>query len=229
MILCPRGSPARLRVDLDDNETRHANWNRDGSRVALSSPWLAIAGWKGRPTRPLPVSAQTAAATPVSPQRALIDQYCLGCHSDRVQIGRPGAVRIESGRGRPARRDCREGDPQAARRSDAAGWRQAPGQSVCGRRSSRGSRTRSTPARRDRAARTRAAAPPQPPRVRERRPRSARAQHRREGAAAGRQRQGPLRQQRRRPAGVAQLRRPVHLRRARGRARGGRQPQGACR
>jgi mono/diheme cytochrome c family protein len=38
-----------------------------------------------------PASAQTSGATPVaSPvasQRALIDQYCLGCHSDRVRSG----------------------------------------------------------------------------------------------------------------------------------------------
>jgi hypothetical protein len=45
-------------------------------------------------SRPAPASAsaQTPGATPlsttqVSPQRALIDQYCLGCHSDRVRSG----------------------------------------------------------------------------------------------------------------------------------------------
>src|SRR4051812_35374376 len=36
-------------------------------------------------TSPAPPKADTA--TPVSPQRALIDQYCIGCHSDRVRSG----------------------------------------------------------------------------------------------------------------------------------------------
>ena len=33
------------------------------------------------------VSDRGSGATPVSPQRALIDQYCLGCHSDRLKSG----------------------------------------------------------------------------------------------------------------------------------------------
>src|ERR1700722_4346630 len=33
------------------------------------------------------VSDRGSGATPVSPQRALIDQYCMGCHSDRVKSG----------------------------------------------------------------------------------------------------------------------------------------------
>ena len=39
---------------------------------------------------PAPVHAQAPVpniATPVSPQRALLDQYCLGCHSDRLKSG----------------------------------------------------------------------------------------------------------------------------------------------
>ena len=31
--------------------------------------------------------SQSSGATPVSPQRRLIDQYCVGCHSDRVKSG----------------------------------------------------------------------------------------------------------------------------------------------
>src|SRR5689334_9806728 len=34
-----------------------------------------------------PANAQAPNATPVSSQRALIDQYCLTCHSDRVKMG----------------------------------------------------------------------------------------------------------------------------------------------
>ena len=52
--------------------------------------FLAVAGdrWlEGQAQSAPPVSAQTAAAKPVSPQRALIDQYCLGCHSDRLKSG----------------------------------------------------------------------------------------------------------------------------------------------
>jgi mono/diheme cytochrome c family protein len=38
------------------------------------------------PSSPAP-NAQTSSATPVSPQRALVDQYCMGCHSDRLKSG----------------------------------------------------------------------------------------------------------------------------------------------
>jgi mono/diheme cytochrome c family protein len=43
----------------------------------------------GAAHEPVPANAQVPAntATPVSPQRALIDQYCLGCHSDRLKSG----------------------------------------------------------------------------------------------------------------------------------------------
>src|SRR5688500_269311 len=36
---------------------------------------------------PAPAVAQTAPAAAVSPQKALIDQYCLGCHNDRLKSG----------------------------------------------------------------------------------------------------------------------------------------------
>jgi len=36
---------------------------------------------------PSPANAQTSGATPVSPQRALVDQYCMSCHSDRLKSG----------------------------------------------------------------------------------------------------------------------------------------------
>ena len=39
-----------------------------------------------RPTQ-APANVQTSVPTPVSPQRALIDRYCMGCHSDRVRSG----------------------------------------------------------------------------------------------------------------------------------------------
>ena len=38
------------------------------------------------PSTPAP-TAQTSSATPPSPQRALIDQYCMSCHSDRLRSG----------------------------------------------------------------------------------------------------------------------------------------------
>src|SRR4030095_2442258 len=39
-----------------------------------------------RPT-PAPAGSPRAGGSPVSPQKALIDQYCMGCHSDRVKSG----------------------------------------------------------------------------------------------------------------------------------------------
>ena len=39
------------------------------------------------PQAPASVAAQTSPAPPVTSPRALIDQYCLGCHSDRVRSG----------------------------------------------------------------------------------------------------------------------------------------------
>jgi mono/diheme cytochrome c family protein len=43
----------------------------------------------GAAHEPVPANAQAPAnaATPVSPQRALVSQYCLGCHSDRLKSG----------------------------------------------------------------------------------------------------------------------------------------------
>src|SRR2546428_7583294 len=38
------------------------------------------------PSTPAP-SAQTSSATPVSPQQTLINQYCAGCHNDRLKTG----------------------------------------------------------------------------------------------------------------------------------------------
>jgi hypothetical protein len=67
---------------------------RSGIATAAVLLYLVVAhdrGTQGRaqsaPPVPAPANAQTPAATPVSPQRALIDQYCLGCHSDRVRAG----------------------------------------------------------------------------------------------------------------------------------------------
>src|SRR5687767_3602704 len=34
-----------------------------------------------------PASPRAPAETPVSQQQALLDQYCMGCHSDRVKSG----------------------------------------------------------------------------------------------------------------------------------------------
>ena len=88
------------------------------------------------------VPAQTAKA-PVSPQRALIDQYCMGCHSDRMKSGGLALSELNLDAAAPEPRLPRK-CPQAARRSDAAGRLAPPGQSVCGRVRHRGSRRRST-------------------------------------------------------------------------------------
>src|SRR3954463_13347962 len=54
--------------------------------VAVSDRWMDV-----RAQSPIPASAQTnapvASAPQVSSQRALIDQYCMSCHSDRLKTG----------------------------------------------------------------------------------------------------------------------------------------------
>ena len=71
---------------------------RRGLRTGIATVavllYLAVAGARvsegqaqsARPA-PEPANAQAAGVTPVSPQRKLIDQYCLGCHSDRARAG----------------------------------------------------------------------------------------------------------------------------------------------
>ena len=49
---------------------------------------------------------QSSVAAPVSPQRALINQYCTGCHSDRVRSGGLALSQLDLDAvvGRPRRR-----------------------------------------------------------------------------------------------------------------------------
>jgi mono/diheme cytochrome c family protein len=54
--------------------------------LAVGDRWSEGRAQSLSPT-PAPADAQTAGATPISPQRALINQYCLGCHSDRLRSG----------------------------------------------------------------------------------------------------------------------------------------------
>jgi mono/diheme cytochrome c family protein len=54
--------------------------------VVVSDRWLEGRAQSASST-PEPAKPQTAGVTPASPQRALIDQYCLGCHSDRIKSG----------------------------------------------------------------------------------------------------------------------------------------------
>ncbi len=182
-----------------------------------------------RPSHPGP-DRRTIVPSPhrTARSRTLINQYCVACHNDRLKSGGMTLTALNLDDAPPERRDRREGDSQAARWPDAAGWREAPGWSG-------GRRVRLVAREQDRHrgdrkhTGTRRAASPQSSRVRIRHPRSARTQHRRQGVAARRQRQGQLRQQRRRSSGLAQLHQPVRLRRARGGARGDRQPEGARR
>ncbi|HEY6506925.1 MAG TPA: DUF1592 domain-containing protein [Vicinamibacterales bacterium] len=71
---------------------------RPGTRTGIATVavllYLAVAGdrWsEGRaqsaPPAPRPAATQTTGATPGAAQRALIDQYCLGCHNDRLKSG----------------------------------------------------------------------------------------------------------------------------------------------
>src|SRR5262245_53695021 len=52
---------------------------------AVGDRWSEGQAHSASPT-PAPADAQTA-PTPVSPQRALINQYCMGCHSDSLKSG----------------------------------------------------------------------------------------------------------------------------------------------
>jgi mono/diheme cytochrome c family protein len=54
--------------------------------VVVSDRWSEGRAQSASST-PGPARPQTSEATPVSPQRALINQYCLGCHSDRLKSG----------------------------------------------------------------------------------------------------------------------------------------------
>ncbi len=72
--------------------------------LVIASSFRSEGQAPGAPSRPESASAQSPAATPVapqpgpsrvegrapgdqSPQQALINQYCMGCHSDRVKMG----------------------------------------------------------------------------------------------------------------------------------------------
>jgi mono/diheme cytochrome c family protein len=52
--------------------------------VAANDRWSA---GRAQSAPPSPANAQAAGATPLASKRALIEQYCLGCHSDRVRSG----------------------------------------------------------------------------------------------------------------------------------------------
>jgi mono/diheme cytochrome c family protein len=54
--------------------------------VVASDRWSEGQAQSARPA-PAPASAQRSSAAPVTPQRLLLDQYCISCHNDRVRSG----------------------------------------------------------------------------------------------------------------------------------------------
>jgi len=56
-------------------------------RAGLAVPGQDAGSGPTTPTRPAPAQAGTADATGAAAQQALLDQYCMGCHSDRVRSG----------------------------------------------------------------------------------------------------------------------------------------------
>ncbi len=104
----------------------------------------------------------------------MVEKYCFECHNYDRNGRQPGVRQDVPGANRRRRGNVGESDPQAARRSHAAGRRAAPRRPDRSRSSSRGSRTRSTRPRPTAAPGRVRAAPPEPPRVRARDPRSAR-------------------------------------------------------
>ena len=81
--------------------------------------------------------------------RALLDQYCVTCHNDRLKTANLSLQGLDLTKvGRP-RRAVGEGDPQAARRRDAAAGSAAAAAGRVRRRCATGSRRRSIARRPD--------------------------------------------------------------------------------
>ena len=62
---------------------------RNGLATAAAALYLVVAydgASAGRAKAQAPTPA-AAAARPISPQKSLVDQYCMGCHSDRAKAG----------------------------------------------------------------------------------------------------------------------------------------------
>ena len=143
-------------------------------------------------------SSQVTASNQRPLDRALLDQYCVTCHNERLKTGGLSLDKVDVNDTRGQRRSAREDRPQIANRSDAAAGASAAGRGD-GRRVRRLDRdgTRS---------RGRADAQPGPGRlasaesrrIRQRDPRPAGARRRWRRAAAGRHGGLRLRQQRRR-------------------------------
>src|SRR5678816_1280455 len=61
-------------------------WLRAADQAANSAPAQAPAGGTDK-LSPEPANSAAVTKPAVSSQRALVDQYCMGCHSDRVRSG----------------------------------------------------------------------------------------------------------------------------------------------
>ncbi len=163
-------------------------------------------------------------------QWAVVKKYCFDCHNRDDMAGDRAFDKMSPDRIAADAEDVGASDPQAARRPHAACRRPAPGcRDRCDSLVAWLETEIDAAAADATGARPRLAAPPEPPRVRARDPRSARARRRCGRTAAAGQRRGSLRQQRRRAPGVARVREPVHRRRARDRAAGRRRPRRRCR
>ena len=80
---------------------------------------------------------QSAPTSPVAPQKALLDRYCLTCHTQRLKERGTVPIALDSldlESGGCERGDLGEGRREDARRADAAGGRAATRQ---GRRTTR--------------------------------------------------------------------------------------------
>ena len=98
-----------------------------GACVALTLSGVRIAA------RPRPNQAQIASASLNSPAdpsspRALVNQYCVSCHSSRLSTAGLDLESAGSHDARIERRRVGEGDREAARRLDAAARTSASGQ-----------------------------------------------------------------------------------------------------
>ena len=65
-------------------------------------------------------SASANAAAPATRHRALLDQYCVTCHNDRLKTANLSLEKLDLADGRRSPGAVGESHPQAARRRDAA-------------------------------------------------------------------------------------------------------------
>ena len=212
--------------------------------LVVGTAWLGLTTTVGFAQKPAPARARPAPAASPAPRppqgalkattsaapsdhNAVIRRYCVGCHSDTRKTGGLSLATFDVAQRRAACGRGGEDDPQAAGGDDAAAALAAPRCGDAGR-ARHDARNDDRRRRRGEPESRRAHVPaPQPPGVRARGQRPARARRRRRQLAAARHEERELRQHRRRAGAVADAARGVPERRRRDQPHGGRRSQRA--